>query len=340
MKSHHSSDQAGMKLAKTAILLVLLLGCAPMALAHTPLKPSGENTGLESAFEIPNPTKSWTLYRELHGAGEAEYFELHLEPGERLRISLYVPRGEKGFLPSLVVMGPEISSEDELPEFVEALEGIGFDLIEPERSEKPEYEPFTPASYYYIADFDLVVPDHGTYYFAVYGPGHGRYGVAVGTREEFTLVEWIRIPLDVVNIRLWEGQPLVLVFAPMLLTLAIGYGLMLSRSMLPRTPTSLAAASAGLLYLGSGFMFLMQVFINLLGSDYGSLVVLSFVFAVLPLILGFFLLLRSLRDSVEPSARDRVALLLLGLFGFFTWSGFLIGPVLAMLASILPSRGA
>jgi hypothetical protein len=329
-----------MKLAKTAILLILLLVYAPMALAHTPLKPGEENNSLESAFEIPDPTKSWTLYRELHEAGEAEYFELHLEPGDRLRISLYVPRGEEGFLPSLVVMGPGIGSEDELPEFVEAPEGVGFDLIEPERSEKPEYEPFTPASYYYVADFDLVVPDHETYHFAVYGPRHGRYGVAVGTREEFTLVEWIRIPMDVVSIRLWEGQPLILVFAPMLLTLAIGFGLLLSRSMLPRNPTSIASASAGLLYLGSGFMFLMQVIINLLGSDYGSLVVLSFVFAMLPPLLGFFLLLRSLRDGGEPSARERGTLLLLGLFGFFTWSGFLIGPVLAMLASILPSQGA
>ncbi len=329
-----------MKLAKTAILLILLLGYAPMALAHTPLKPGGENTSLESAFEIPDPTKSWTLYRELHEAGEAEYFELHMEPGDRLRISLYVPRGEEGFLPSLVVMGPGITSEDELPGFVEVPEGVGFDLIEPERSEKPEYEPFTPASYYYVADFDMVVPDHGTYHFAVYGPGHGRYGVAVGTREEFTLVEWIRIPLDVVNIRLWEGQPLVIVFAPMLLTLAIGFGLLLSRSMLPRNPTSFATASAGLLYLGSGFMFLMQVVVNLFGSDYSSLVALSLVFAMLPLFLGFFLLLRSLRDDREPSARNRVTLLLLGLFGFFSWSGFLIGPVLAMLASVLPSQGA
>lgn len=243
-------------------------------------------------------------------------------------------------MPSLVVMGPGISSEDDLPEFVEAPEGVGFDLIETEMSEKPEYEPFTPASYYYVADFDMVVPDHGTYHFAVYGSGHGRYGVAVGTREEFTLVEWIRIPLDVVNIRLWEGQPLVLVFAPMLLTLAIGFGLMLSRSMFPGNPMSVASASAGLLYLGSGFMYLMQVVINLLGSDYGSLVALSLVFAVLPLLLGFFLLQRSLRDGVEPSAGDRVALMLLGLFGFFTWSGFLIGPVLAMLASILPGHGA
>jgi len=126
----------------------------------------------------------------------------------------------------------------------------------------------------------------------------------------------------------------------MLLTLAIGFGLMLSRSMIPGTPTSIASASAGLLYLGSGFVFLMQVIINLIGAEYGSLVILSLVFAMLPLLLGFFLLLRSLKDGGEPSARERVTLLLLGLFGFFTWSGFLMGPVLAMLASVLPSEGA
>ena len=64
--------------------------------AHTPLSPSDEIHSLDTAFEVPNPTKSWALYRELHQEGEADYYKLNLKAGER--ISLFIKEIKKTFL--------------------------------------------------------------------------------------------------------------------------------------------------------------------------------------------------------------------------------------------------
>lgn len=327
------------RIGKCSILLILMLALVPTVSAHTPLKPGEENTSLERALEIPNPTKSWTLYRELHEAGETEYYKLQLDPGERLRISLYTPTTENpNFAPNLVVMGPDIASEDILPEFVEVPDGFGFVIIETDRPEKPEYEPFTPTSYYYLVDFDMEISTGGTYYFAVYETAReGRYGVALGYKEEFTLLEWVKIPLDVISIHLWEGQHLGLILAPMLATLVIGFGLLIWKYGLDLNAFNLVGSTAGLLYLGSGFMILMQMIISLMGAKYDSLVILTIIFTLLPFLLGFALLRKVGRGRSALSIRDRVIFVLLGVLGLFSWAGLLLGPALAMVASILPS---
>jgi hypothetical protein len=330
-----------MRIRRIHVLLLLLLALVPPVLAHTPLEMEGENHSLETAMEIPNPTKSWTLYEEIHEAGEAEYFELHMEPGERLRISLYLPRNEDpGFSPNLVIMGPGIASMDEAPGFVEVPEGAGVALVKSEHPERPEYEPFTPTSYYYIADYDTEVTVGGHYYFAVYeSDGEGRYGLAIGYEEEFTLIEWIKIPLDVIGIRLWEGQPLLLFFAPVLLALMAGYGLLFWRSHIGLSAFNLASATTGLLYVGSGMVILMEMAMSLYGAAYDSLAFLTVVFVLLPVLLGYAVLRKVHRGQAAISTRDRVVLVALGVLGLFVWAGFLVGPVLAVLAGILPSGG-
>ena len=330
-----------MKIRKIHMLLFLLLTLVPPALAHTPLEMEGENHSLETAIEIPNPTKSWTLYEELHEAGEAKYYELHLEPGERLRISLYLPRNEDpGFSPNLVVMGPGIASMDEAPGFIEVPEGAGVALVESDRPERTEYEPFTPTSYYYIADYDMEVTVGGHYYFAVYEPdGEGRYGLAIGYKEEFTLVEWVKIPLDVIGIRLWEGQPLLLFFVPVLAALMAGYCLLFWRSRKGLSTFNLASATAGLLYVGSGMVILMEMVMSLYGAAYDPLAFFTVVFVLLPIMLGYAVLRKVHRNQAEISTGDRFVLVALGVLGLFVWAGFLVGPVLSVLAGIMPSGG-
>jgi len=46
----------------------------------------------------------------------------------------------------------------------------------------------------------------------------GKYGIAIGYKEEFTLSEWLLIPIDVINIHQWEGQSLILILMPLLLS--------------------------------------------------------------------------------------------------------------------------
>lgn len=325
------------------ILLSLLLSTSliiSLTAAHTPLNPSDEIHSLDTAFEIPNPTKSWTLYRELHHEGEAEYFKLHLNSGERLRANLYIKEIKENFSPNLIIMGEDLPNADLLPVFIEIPEGFGAILIEASIPEKPEYEPFTPASYYYLIDYDKTFSNEGDYYVVVYEPNleEGKYGIAIGYKEEFTVSEWLLIPFDVIGIHQWEGQSLLLILAPLLLSLVFGFVLLVWKSLIKLDIFNLVGVSAGLLYFGSGLMLMLQMVLALIGSNYDLLVVLTLVFVALPLLLGFVLVKKIVLFKGKLSTRDRIVLLVLGLVGLFTWSGLLIGPSLAIIVSLLPNR--
>ena len=322
------------------LVFVFLSFIVSSAIAHTPLNPTGEIHSLDTAFEVPNPTKSWTLYRELHHEGEAEYFKLHLNVGERLRVSLYIKEIEGNFSPHLIIMGEDLQLADSLPSFIEIPEGFGASLVEPTMPEKPEYEPFTPASYYYLVDVDETISKEGDYYLVVYEPNleEGKYGIAIGYKEEFTLSEWLLIPFDVISIHEWEGQSLILILMPLLLSLILGSVLLAWKSLIKLNIFNIVGISAGLFYVGSGFMILMQMSIALSGAIFNSLVVLTLIFIALPLLLGFVLLRKIIRFKGQLSKRDRGVFVVLGLVGVFTWSGLLLGPSLAIIAGILPNR--
>lgn len=309
-------------------------------LAHTPLNPLDEIHSLETAFEVPDPTKSWALYRELHDEGEAEYFKLHLNPGERLRISLYIKETKENFFPHLVIMSRDLALPDDFPNSIEKPEDFGGIVIEPLISENSEYEPFTPASYYYLIDVDETISKEGDYYVVVYEPNsvEGKYGIAIGYKEEFTLSEWLLIPFDVISIHQWEGQSLIFILAPLLIALFSGVGLLLWKYFKELSLFKIIGSIAGLLYIGSGLMILIQMIIALSTSPFNSSAVITGIFIALPLLLGLLLMRKIVRFKGKLLVKDRVVLASLGLIGLFTWSGLLIGPSLAIVSSFFPSR--
>jgi hypothetical protein len=331
------------KLTKFVVLLFAFFTLSWIvfpALAHTPLNPSGEIHSLETAFEVPNPTKSWTLYRELHHEGEAEYYKIHLNVGDRLKVSLYTKESKENFTPHLIIMGEGFMLADSLPGFIEVPEGYGANIVAPSMPEKPEYEPFTPASYYYLIDVDETLSKEGDYYLTIYDPNseEGKYGIAIGYKEEFTLSEWLLIPFDVISIHEWEGQSLIVILMPLLLSLALGLILLAWKSLVKPEIFNVLGIVAGLFYVGSGFMLLMQMLFALYGALFNALVLLTLIFITLPLVLGYFLLKQTIRSERSLSKRERIVFLVLGLVGLFTWSGLLIGPSLALVAGILPNK--
>ncbi|KON29380.1 hypothetical protein AC482_06645 [miscellaneous Crenarchaeota group-15 archaeon DG-45] len=326
------------KIEKTLVLFFLIITSVPAVFAHTPLKPGEENNSLDTAFNIPNPTKSWTLYRELHEAGEAEYFKLRLHEGDKFVVSVYTPRSaESSFIPNLIAMGPSIEQHSLVPSTIEVPEGAEATLIEGSRPEVPEYEPFTPASYYFTAEYRADVRVEGDYYFAVYSDdGEGRYGVAVGYVETFTLMEWLMIPLDVIGIHQWEGQPLASILAPMALTLALGLIILFWKLKTVGGVANFLGVLAGLLYIGSGFMLFTQTFIALIGAISTSLVIMTLVLAMLPVVLGGLLLRKMVSYNVPWTVRDRVIMAVFSILGLALWAGLLVGPILVIVVSILP----
>ncbi|MGC9445069.1 MAG: hypothetical protein ACP5E9_09130 [Candidatus Methanospirareceae archaeon] len=314
-----------------ALLCIMLLTVAE---AHVPIT-TGDNDAIESATHIHDPLKSSAVYAELRDGGVANYFEFELQQGQRLRLSLFTPR-ESAFTPGLVVMGPGIEQRGIVPEFVAVPAGLDAQVVEGQRPDRGSYEPFTPSALYKLADLDTMVSAAGTYYVAVYEPSYGgRYGLAVGYREEFSLVEWIRVPLDVIGVHRWEGQSLAVIIAPLFAVVILGFALLFWQRRTLR-PHGWLGYLAGLLYIGSGGITLTQMGIALSLVPITAAVVVTLFFALIPILVGILLLRLALRVRAPVAAKERVAIALFGVIGFIIWAGLVIGPILALLTSILP----
>lgn len=316
-----------------AVLLATFFAATP-ALAHVPLF-AGDGSSPESAFVIEDPAKSWVVYDGLPDGPAVRYYRFRMEEGERIYATLQVPRAG-GFVPGMVLAGPGIGSSGPVPEYVSVPEGDGAMAVPGELPEQPEYEPFTPSKLYELARVDMPAPAAGDYTLAVYTSGEGgNYALALGFVESYTLGEWVRVPIDVVAIHRHEGQSLLQIFAPMIAVLAIGTVLLLRRRR-ALSLFALAGATAGLLFIGSGAMTLMQMVIAAVGTDPGTTILLTLVFALIPVLLGIGAILVAFRKEV--GAGGRIVMLVLGALALVTWAGLAIGPLLAFVAGILPAN--
>jgi len=324
--------------ALLGVALAMLAFSFGPAVAHSPTT-AGDNGGLESAEAVREPTKSWAYYGELHGGGEARYFRLELKAGERLYAGLFLS-SDTGFLPSIAAMGPGWGNDSALPAFVAVPAGYGA-LVVNGTLEGRDYEPFTPASYYQIAKVDITVNRTATYYIAVFEPDHGgKFGLAIGYVESFTAEEWLLIPFRVINIHVWEGQPLGLVLAPLIVTLAAGLpALVWWARRTGRWPFPLRfwpGALAGLLLLGTGAMTVLQMALALSVSENPAGGAVTAMFAAIPVVLGIV----ALRGAVlnESGAWPRSKMVLAGALGLVFWGGLMVGPALAFVHALWPAK--
>ncbi len=317
------------------LCLLFVLG----AQAHVPIT-TGDNEALDTATYISDPLKSWAIYSELRDGGVANYFKFELAQGQRLRLSLFTPK-ESSFTPGLVIMGPGIEPQGTVPAFIEVPEGLAARVVAGAQPETVSYEPFTPSSLYELVDVNTNVTAPGTYYVAVYEPSEGgRYGLAVGYREQFELLEWIRVPLDVITVHQWEGQSLIFILAPMLGIVVIGFLLLfwVRKKGVPvlQSPMSWLGSLASLLYIGSGATIVTQMGIALTVAPMTAAVIVTVIFALLPIIAGIILLKVVLKAQAGVTVKSRIEMAILGIVGLFIWAGLLVGPVLAIVVSILP----
>ncbi len=213
-------------LVLASFMLMLLL--AQNASAHVPITGEPGET-LETAAEIEDSTKSFVIYSELHEEGEAQYFKFEIDSGTRLRMTVMIPTEYVNtlFRPTLVLMGPGLTNSsnvsDHITEHIEVPANAGI-MVFDEALLDAEYEGFTPSYFYLLEDVNLTIPETGVYYFAIYDEtSYGGYAITIGYRETFTIDEWLLVPINVISIHIWEEQNLVLILAPLLLSVAIGF---------------------------------------------------------------------------------------------------------------------
>ncbi|MHA1904743.1 MAG: hypothetical protein ACW968_13585 [Candidatus Thorarchaeota archaeon] len=329
-----------MSFRRTSIIIVvslMLLLLNSSVAGHTPVDP-GTGDSLDDAVEIPNPTKSWVIYSEIHEAGEGHYYKFHMNQDERIRFTIMIPNymADSGFVPGAVLMGPGLIDQGVAPSYVEIANGTGIVAVDGVIPDHAEYEGFTPSTFNTLLDVDIIAPETGEYYLVVHDPSmSGPFGIAFGYVESFTLDEWILVPLDVIGIYLWEGQSLAIVLAPMILTVILGLALVVTRRRDKLTDWDVATwlgLFAGLLFFGSASSFGFQIIYSLIQSATSAQVLISGIFALIPALLGLMTIRIVMNKEGFHLKSNQLKLIGVGIISLFGWAGLLLGPVLAMAA--------
>jgi hypothetical protein len=310
-------------------------------LAHAPLA-TGNNEDLASATFIPDPTKSWALYAELHQGGEAQYYRFDILKGERIHASMFTTAASEDvtFVPELVLMGAGVLETDTIPSYIETPSDAGVISVRGTRASRATYEGFAPSVFVELADINMEAPETGTYYLAVYDSDRGgHYGLAVGDQESFTLAEWILSPYALLSVYQWERQNMAIVLVPAIAIFLIGLYLIFRRQ--PGMPSldvpGWIASMAGLLYLGTGAIVYSQMFFALSYSMPDSFVIVTILFGTIPIILGLEIIRSAFRHTRQWNVHSRTWLIILAVLGITAWAGYVIGPILVGIASILPA---
>jgi len=343
VKSRHSAPFS------TLLLLSLLLLSAP-AFSHVPLM-AEDNDNISRAMHISDADKSWAVYGLLPEQA-AHYYSLDRKEGERIYLSLFktADPGENGYRPTLLLIGPDLE-EDIKPDHLPPLPPGALQLKLLRGDEKTAaaatYEPFGPSSFIELAEINITSPEAGRYYAAVYGSasesignnsshvsgGGGHYGLAVGYEEEFSFTDRFLTPLRLISVYLWEGQSLGLILIPYLLAGIIALLFFWRGSR--RTSFCLAGLLSGFLFLATSASVFNQMVFSLTRAPLGPEVYITLAIGVFHALLG----VASIRLARgEAGILQRALLAVIGTIALLAGSGLIIGPLLSMAASFLPSR--
>ena len=322
------------------VFFILLIFIVMPVNAHVPIS-ADNNNDLTNALSVEKPTKSYAIYGHLHEAGDGGYYEFILNDGDRMTLSLMTP-GFGAPVPDMIVMSPGTSGNIEalsLPVTVPL--GYYAEVIKGQKPVTAEYEPFSPAAIFNVASYTKNITQPGTYYVAVISSAdETQYSIAVGYLEEFSFSEWVLVPVNVINTHLWEGQSLIAILAPFLAIIILGLVLTARREQDTRIKKPLSfwlATIAGLCYLGGASIVLVQMVRALMVTGPSAGVILTLIFALIPILLGVWAL-RITRSTSPRSKKNRLSLGIIGLLGLLFWAGLIIGPVIAVIAALVPKR--
>ena len=312
---------------------------------------AGDNDNISRAMHISDADKSWAVYGLLPEQA-AHYYSLDRKEGERIYLSLFktADPGENGYRPTLLLIGPDLE-EDIKPDHLPPLPPGALQLKLLRGDEKTAaaatYEPFGPSSFIELAEINITSPEAGRYYAAVYGSasesignnsshvsgGGGHYGLAVGYEEEFSFTDRFLTPLRLISVYLWEGQSLGLILIPYLLAGIIALLFFWRGSR--RTSFCLAGLLSGFLFLATSASVFNQMVFSLTRAPLGPEVYITLAIGVFHALLG----VASIRLARgEAGILQRALLAVIGTIALLAGSGLIIGPLLAMAASFLPSR--
>ena len=330
------------RIAIVTLMLVFML--IPFVAAHAPLG-TGDNESIDKATVVPDPTKSWALYSALNKDGDPQYYTFNVTSGQTIHVTMYKSMREQdvNFTPRLVIIGPNVTTQGNIPSKITVPSGLNVQLVN-QTEPTPTFEPFSPGAFIGLADTTLENSTPGKYYLVVFEqsdtPKGGNYGLAMGDRETYTIDEWILIPFNLINIYQWEGQSLALILTPMIAALIVGIifvAWQLRRQCALANPMAWLGAIAGFTFIGTAATTLSELISAATKVPVGVEAIITLIFAIIPLALGLIALRLSIKDSQKATVRKRIYFVILGVAALFIWAGLIVGPILAIIAAVMPT---
>lgn len=184
------------------ILVLVVIGTTP-AFAHKLLWVSDENTTFQTASFIPDPfTNSYFTLEEFTRQGQSHWY------------SFVGIEGQEVFIQTLV---PDIASSRDFEPCFDLL--IGDAKVTPKVMKKEFHEEFSDTDWIITCELTITLPDDGLYYIRAhdqldhYEVGDtGKFSLSIGTTDEFSLLDWIQLPIWLVHLHLFFENNLFVAF--------------------------------------------------------------------------------------------------------------------------------
>ncbi|MDO6355533.1 hypothetical protein Q3V94_10750 [Caloramator sp. CAR-1] len=180
--------------------LIFLVLFTSVVFAHKPIFETSDTT-FEKPIVVKDHTISYAIYGSLDKIDDVDFVKFEAKKKDPLFVQMTIPiiKGNEDFSPSFAIIGKGIKQRDKLP--FDIPEGYGSLVIKPSPKEY-FYEKFTQTKYYIRQTIRGEIPEDGEYYVAVFSDGEkGKYSLAIGEKEKFTVVDWLKMPFIYVVVK-------------------------------------------------------------------------------------------------------------------------------------------
>lgn len=261
-----------MRLARPVLLLCTLilalatsLLAAPRAArAEVPIletnAPGGDYGLFEEGQYIVEPWFMWFVLGELHAPDDVDMVRFDYKAGDRFKAIIFIPGHEelRDFNPNIALIGPGLPKPT-APLPFSLPEGMGA-IVATSDGTYDYFDIFTQMTYFPRAQIELIMPQTGRYYMAVWGEpiGMARYALDIGIMENFAPDVLARYPVNWWEVRdylRWGHRPAILV--PPLATVIALWALRRLARRRPGRQFELLASTVRFFGLGATFIVLV-----------------------------------------------------------------------------------
>lgn len=176
---------------------------------------------------IPDISVSRAAYRSLDAPGQMDMYRFTAEKGQEIYLSMTVPWLEelRSFAPAVALIARDTSMDpsavksalrcsllplDEITPRLSSSLPPGRSLVfVPQGPREAFHEPFTGTRYWKLQEATVIAPEAGEYLLAVFSPGGetGKYVLAPGRREQFSLGDILALPAVRIKVRRFMEEP-------------------------------------------------------------------------------------------------------------------------------------